>query len=115
MLERMKTTAVQWAEHVQAWRASGRSAEDFAEGKPYTARMLKWWAGEFERRGRSSSASPAKKEVAMARVVRPGEMIAEPVEDVPLAIVVGQYRIAIGRGFDASLLRDVLRVLAEAR
>lgn len=99
----MKTSAAQWSERVRAWEASGRSAEEFARGKQFSGKTLRWWRGEFARRGRESSASP----VAMARVLRPGEKL----NDSALAVVVGQFRIELVRGFDEVLLRDVLRVV----
>ena len=104
MLARMKSSAAQWGERVRAWEASGQSAEEFARGKQFTGKMLRWWRGEFERRRRGPS--PAR--VAMARVVRPGEVV---VGDEPIAIVVGRFRVEVIRGFDEALLRDVLRVL----
>jgi hypothetical protein len=111
MLACMRTKADVWAERVRGWQASGISAEQFAQGKDFTERTLRWWAGEFARR-RSKAKTSAP--VAMARVVAPGEVIAEEkASETPLAIVVGRYHIAVSRGFDESLLRDVLRVLAE--
>jgi hypothetical protein len=112
MLACMRTKADVWAERVRIWKASGISAEQFAQGKDFTGRTLRWWAGEFARRTRSKAKASAP--IAMARVVAPGEVIAEEkASAAPLAIVVGRYQIAVGRGFDASLLRDVLHALAE--
>ena len=109
----MKVRAEQWAERVREWRESGMTAEQFASGKGFSGKTLQWWSGELARRSRETTRSKTK--VAMARVVRPGELIAERIEDTPIAIVVGDLRVAVGRGFDASVLRDVLRVLAEVR
>jgi len=52
--------------------------------------------------------------IALARVVRPGEAL--PAEDdAMIAVVVGQVRIAVRRGFDPSVLRDVVRAIEEPR
>jgi transposase len=116
MLACMRTKADVWSERVRDWKASGASAEDFALGKEFTGRMLRWWAGEFVRRARAKTKSSSP--IAMARVVSPGEILAEPemAASSALAIIVGRYRVSVSRGFDESLLRDVLRVLgAEAQ
>ena len=34
------------------WSESGRTAEEFAQGKGFTGRLLRGWAGEFKRRSR---------------------------------------------------------------
>jgi hypothetical protein len=109
----MRIRAEQWAERVRAWRDSGMTAEQYATGQGFSGKTLQWWGGELARRSRETTRSKSK--VAMARVVRPGELIAEHVEETPIAIVVGEFRVAIGRGFDASVLREILRVLAEVR
>jgi|SRR5579864_1504676 len=111
MLARMKSSAAQWGERVRDWEASGQSAEEFARGKPFTGKMLRWWRGEFERRRRA----PSRPGVAMARVVRPGEAVVDDGDDAAIAIVVGRFRVEVDRGFDEALLRDVLRVVGTSQ
>ena len=112
MLSHMRAKADIWAERVRAWKASGLSADEFAAGKEFTGRMLRWWAGEFLRRTKAKAKAGAP--IAMARVVAPGEVIADaPASSASLAVVVGRYHVAVSRGFDEGLLRDVLRALAE--
>lgn len=78
---------------MRAWRASGLEAEEFARGKDFTGRMLRWWAGEFVRRSRSK-AKPSSP-IAMARVVQPGAIPDDEPTEAPIAILVGRYhRIA---------------------
>lgn len=106
----MRTRASEWADRVRAWRESGLSAEEFAKPGGYRAQLLQWWASELARR---SSPSPivarrrrSKPKVVMARLVRREE----PVEET-LAIRIAGAVIAVSRGFDAQLLRDVVSVL----
>jgi hypothetical protein len=105
-----------------AWRDSGLSAEEFATAGGYRPKTLQWWASEFGRR-----ASPArtrrpraKSTIPMARVIRRAATRAERVErvehvDEALAIRVGGAVIAVRRGFDPQLLRDVMSALGSRR
>ncbi len=108
----MRAKADIWAERVRAWKASGLSADEFTEGREFTGRMLRWWAGEFLRRTKAKAKAGAP--IAMARVVAPGEAITDaPATSGALDVVVGRYHVTVRRGFDEAVLRDVLRVLAE--
>jgi hypothetical protein len=109
----VRARADQWTERVRAWRSSGLEADEFARGKDFTGRMLRWWAGEFVRRGRSKVARESP--VAMARVIPPGSILRDVATEPALASLVGRFRIAVSPGFDEALLRSVLRVVAEER
>jgi hypothetical protein len=65
----MTKTEAKWASRVQAWRASGKTAEAFVEGQGSKAATLKWRASRLR-----SAASPKRDErgaaVVLARVVR---------------------------------------------
>lgn len=100
---RTRSTAAEWAERVQAWRASGQTAPAFAEGKGFSASLLRWWGSELSRR------SGTDKAVRLARVVR------LPRERAALTVAVGPARIEVGPGFDHALLREVLDALGGAR
>lgn len=108
----MRTRAAEWAERVRAWREGGLSAEEFAKVGGYRSKTLQWWASELARR--SSPTRPrtrrSKPKVAMARVVRRTEHA-----DEALAIRVGRAVIAVRRGFDPQLLRDVMAALGSVR
>ena len=100
------TTEAKWAARVKAWRESGQTADGFAVGKEFAAGTLRWWASRLARRDR----------VPMARVIRrPASEAASPAEAGALAIEVTGARIAVGRGFDAELLRDVVSALGGRR
>jgi hypothetical protein len=100
----MRATASDWAERVRAWRDSGQSALEFARGKGFSDKSLRWWAGEFARR---SVRGPA---VTMARVVQRRDD-----EALAVTIAVGSVTIAVRRGFDPELLRAVIDALARGR
>jgi hypothetical protein len=107
----MTGTETKWAERVREWKASGRTARQFAEGRDFKASTLTYWAS-YLRRGRVG-ASPAPRGqpgVRMARV----ERSTAPVDD-SIVVAVGTLRVAVRAGFDEALLRRVVRALGDAR
>jgi transposase len=106
----MRTAASEWSERVRAWRESGLSAEEFAKRGGYRPKTLQWWSSELVRRSRVKSiVAPT---VAMARVrVAPQRAAANE----SVAVIVGDARIEVRRGFDSVLLCDVVRALGAAR
>jgi putative component of toxin-antitoxin plasmid stabilization module len=116
MLSRMTATQAKWSERVQAWRASGKTADEYASAFEFQASTLRYWASRLK-------TESAEKPAVMARVVRrrspPGDV--EPagagVEGVQpeVEIAVGGARILVRRGFDAELLRQVAAALGNAR
>ena len=108
----MTETEAKWAERVQAWRADGGTAADFARGKGYEASTLQMWARKI-RRGRISSAlveSPTAN-IRMLRVTSPSQ---EALRST-LTVLVGAVRIEVRAGFEAALLRAVVDALGVAR
>ncbi len=107
----MTETETKWTERVREWKASGRTASEFAEGREFKASTLVYWAGCL-RRGRVG-ASPRETRpprVRMARVVR-----TSPRQDDSIVIAVGGARVAVRAGFDEALLRQVVRALGDER
>jgi hypothetical protein len=81
-----------------AWKQSGLSAEVFARGRGYAPSSLTRW----QLRHASSRRAEG---VAFARLVvgaSPGRAGAE------LTLAIGPVRVAVRRGFDAELLREVI-------
>jgi hypothetical protein len=103
----MTATAAKWAARVQEWRASGKSAETFAEGRDFRASTLRYWASRLK------VTSPRTPAVTLARVVRT-EPVATPTES-SVEVVVGTARIVVHRGFDGGLLRDVIAALGAGK
>jgi hypothetical protein len=109
----MTATQTKWAERVQAWRASGKTADEYASAFEFQASTLRYWASRLK-------TVSSEKPVAMAHVVRrPSRaLIAEPVSADPrseVEVAVGGARIFVRRGFDAELLRQVAAALGSAR
>lgn len=97
-----------------AWRASGESAQKFAEGRDYTVHMLRYWAGRLK----EEEAEPS---IRLARIVRaPREVTPQSIEaaqqptGVALVLEVGGARVQVPVGFERATLRAVLEVLRES-
>ena len=79
---------------VQAWRASGKTAEAFVEGQGYKVATLKWHPSQVRstvRLTRGSAPGDRGSAVVLARVVRHGSPSAA------VAITVGGARIVSAR------------------
>lgn len=101
--------ASEWATRVQAWRASGKSAKEFCEGREYSAKNLLWWSSHFHRNGITIRAS--EKSVGLARVVRaPKEP--PPRSGSTIVVHVGVVRIEVPAGVDRESLSTVFDALA---
>jgi len=129
-LRRMtKATEAKWVERVGEWRASGLSAEDFVTGKEYRASTLRWAAsllsGPGSGAGAEATASAGKPRSKVPSRRRP--LVAEktprflPVRAVgvgpalgEIVIEIGSARVRVARGFDGSLLGEVVRALGAA-
>ena len=116
------TKEARWGDLVRAWRASGQTARAFAMSRGVSDSSLRWWEKQLAKRSAANAAppnpvarlsKPTTHSPSLARVVRPGETITD--EDAGIALVVGAITIAVRRGFDRTLLREVVQALAEAR
>ena len=117
----MRISAGRWAELVDAWEASGRTASAFAAEKGIAETSLRWWKTELARRARRQGArrSPGPgrgvaRAVSVARVVRQGEAVPAIEERATgsIELVLGGVRLVVSRGFDAQLLRELVRALS---
>jgi len=113
-----KTEAV-WAERIEEWGRSGQSATEFAEGKSYTGGALSWAASQL-RKGTRSKAKPreGRARVERKQKLRIAEVIRRPSRVVVaegLVLEIAGARVSVRRGFDQTLLRDVVNVLQGAR
>ena len=102
-------TKTKWVGRVRAWRESGASAVSFAAEQGFAPSTLRWWDSKLTR--------AAKPPVAMARVVRaPSDRPrSASTGAATLAIELDGVQIAVRRGFDADLLRQVVLALGGGR
>jgi hypothetical protein len=126
MLARMPTTQEKWAERVRAWRSSGKTAEEFASELDFEASTLRYWASRLKSTAASAAAAPTETAGKRSRT-RPTAMIARVVRQrtddtarvegaaPTLEVVVGSARIAVRRGFEPEVLRQVVAALGGAR
>jgi hypothetical protein len=118
-----ETTAV-WAERIEEWKRSGKSAPEFAADKPYASSTMIWAASRLRRAGSkgqkrrvAAKRAPAGRgtvagEIAMAKVVRRSGRRSTAAD---LVVEVAGARISVRHGFDTTLLRDVVQALREGR
>jgi hypothetical protein len=112
-------SAAVWSERIEEWERSGKSAPEFAAGKPYKGSTLVWAKSRL-RRGkkvegkRASRGSALKRSSGDTGKVRMAEVIRRaPRADVAESLVVdiAGARISVHRGFDTALLRAVVHAL----
>lgn len=114
-----------WAERVREWRASGLSADLFAEGKGYKPASLRWaesWLSRGADGGRRPRGRPPKSALAKTPVgtAMPSTtprfvplLARSPSTDGGVVVEVGSACIRVTAGFDLALLREVVRALGE--
>ena len=98
-----------WAKRVAAWRASGKSASEFCEGREYSPKRLQWWAWHLGRSG-GEHALPREGSVEFARVVRRRNADAGG-QAGSIVVQVGAARIEVGARADRTALATVLEVV----
>ena len=107
----MTATESKWAERVGEWKASGKTAKEFAEGQEFKASTLVYWASCL-RRGRTGTSRPRKRE-ADVRMVR---VVARPAQrEEAILVEIGGSRVAVRRGFNEALLQQVIKALGSER
>lgn len=116
----------EWLARVHAWRASGLSASEYCKGKAFTKGSLLTWSSRLGRAGKvprsqvGRKASPANgsrpSPLRFARLVPSTTMpVPSPLSTTTssvMTVVIGSSRIEVSSGFDPSLLRSVVDVLA---
>jgi hypothetical protein len=107
----MTETETKWSERVREWKASGRTAKEFAEGREFKSSTLVYWASCL-RTGIGGAPRGKKREphVRMVRVV-PSAVRA----DDPIVVAIGAARVTVRAGFDPYLLRQVVKALGDGQ
>jgi hypothetical protein len=102
--------AATWAKRVAEWRASGKTAREFCEGRDYKPTTLQWWSYRLRQLARHEP----KRAVSVARVVV--RRSAPPAVAAPTVVIdVGGTRVFVARGVDRETLGVVLDALASRR
>jgi hypothetical protein len=119
-----KETEAKWAERVREWRASGLPAEEFAASRGFKASTLCWAASLL--RHAASPTTPAESaepepqprakrtRVPASRSKAPRFLpvrMRAPETASEMVVEIGPVRIRVARGFDVSLLGEVVRAL----
>jgi transposase len=108
----MTETEAKWFERVREWRSSGKTAEQFAEGRGFEPTTLRYWASRLTRAKASSAESDATPSVRMVRVERAG---GETSTAPAIVIGIGAARIEVHAGVDLALLGEVVAALGGGR
>lgn len=109
----MPSTAETWKKRVASWRASGQTAEQFSEGRPWSPKTLRWWSSRLGREA-SSGAAPV---VRVAQLVRTSAALErERGGSIVVETLDARLRITIEVGAERDTVAAVLGVLIpEAR
>lgn len=115
-----------WRKRMRQYERSGMTIPEFCEQEGLVAHQFSWWRSELKRRAaaadaathkKTQSTKPLKKDSKGAKPTAVRSFVPveiEPSPQVPAAveIVLDQpLRIKVTSGFDANLLREVVRVL----
>ena len=96
------TTEEIWAKRVAAWRASGETADVFAQDKGFEGSTLRWWSSRLGR-------------VSTPRFMRLVPKADAVQVDAGLVVEVGRARVHVKAGFDTKLLAEVVAALGGDR
>lgn len=112
----MTSTAGKWSERVREWRASGKTAEEFASAFEFEASTLRYWASRLKTEA-AGVAVPTIARVVRRRAQRSASLpgLRELSAERAVEVVVGSARILVRPGFDAELLRQVTAALGSLR
>jgi hypothetical protein len=133
----MTENEAKWAERVRGWRASGKTAADYAAGRGYEGSTLRYWASQLRRRVPAIAAAPtnsvgplpaataaprpkqsprpAARPAAAPRMLRVTRVTPPRISSDALVVGVGAARIEVQSGFDRALLRDIVDTLGGGR
>jgi hypothetical protein len=107
----MTETETKWWGRIRDWRASGKTAEEYAAGREFKGSTLRYWASVLRRvpSGDTVAAGPQAR-VRMARVV------SRPMSpEATIEVAIGPARVVVRAGFDRDLLCRVVQVLGGDR
>jgi hypothetical protein len=107
----MTATETKWSERVREWKASGKTAKEFVEGRDFKASTLVYRASCLRRKdGTAPRRGKREPRVRMAQVVA-----LRSHADEAIVVAVGSARVTVRAGFDRALLRQVVEALGDDR
>lgn len=104
----MSDTVETWKKRVASWRASGETAEEFSEARPWSPKTLRWWSSRLGREG-SSGAAPVVRIAQLVRSSAPLER--ERGGSIVVEALDARLRITIEVGAERDTVAAVLGVL----
>jgi hypothetical protein len=105
----MTKTEAKWSARVEEWRASGKTAPEFAQGQGFESSTLRYWASRLKHLPPSLSKPVPRVRMVRVRWTPPAVVAA------PLVVGIGAARVEVRSGFDRVLLRQLVEALAEER
>ena len=106
-----------WRRRIQGYAHSGLTIQKFCEQEGLVAHQFSWWRSELKRRDAkakpvSNGPQNSKSNGKRAEAARFVPVRIEPSQHASIEVVLDQPpRIRVSSGFDAELLREVVRVL----
>ena len=111
----MTSTEAKWSERVREWRASGKTAEEYAAAFEYEASTLRYWSSRLKTGAEKAAPVIAQVVRKRTRSLSPQAEAATSSPAHEVEVVIGVARIVVRRGFDVELLREVAAALGSAR
>ena len=104
-----------WRSRVAAWRASGKTAEEFSAGQGFAVGTLRWWSSRLGREG--TPPSLASSGVRLAKMVRSTDPAAVVAPRGRGAIIIEMHdarvRVLVEAGVDRTTLSTVLELVGK--
>ena len=112
----MSDTVETWKKRVASWRASGQTAEEFSEGRPWSPKTLRWWSSRLGRKSETAVPAPVPV-VRVAQLVRASAPVdRERGGSIVVEALDARLRITIEVGAERDTVAVVLGALVpEAR
>lgn len=99
----MSDTVETWKKRVASWRASGQTAEEYSEGRPWSPKTLRWWSSRL---GRDAASGPP--------IVRVAQLVRSPAAERGSVIVEAldaRVRVTVEPGAPVDTVAAVLGIL----
>ena len=109
----MSDTVETWKKRVASWRASGETADEFSEGRPWSSKTLRWWASRL---GKTEAVPAPAPVVRIAQLVRASAAEDRRQGSIIVEALEARLRITVEVGAERDMVATVLGVLVpEAR